>query len=80
MFFRNDWIEVLRLLDGVHGILDDILTHGETEVQHDGRLLTLLETARMNNLSLNPDNDPVQVYRLQVLWTQIDPRGTQTRS
>ena len=31
------------------------LTHRETEVQHDGRLLTLLETARMDNLSLNPD-------------------------
>ena len=39
----------------MHGIADDILTHGETEIQHDGRLLTLLETARMNNLSLNPD-------------------------
>ena len=44
---------MLRLLKRVHGIADDILTHGETEVQHDGRLLTLLETARMNNLSLN---------------------------
>ena len=44
-----------QILDGVHGIADDILTHGETEIQHNGRLLTLLETARMNNLSLNPD-------------------------
>ena len=46
---------MLRLLEGIHGIVDDILTHGETEVQHDGRLLTLLKTARMNNSSLNPD-------------------------
>ena len=46
---------VLRLLEGVHGIPDDIITHGETEIQHDGRLLTLLETERMNNLPLNPD-------------------------
>ena len=46
---------MLRLLKGVYGIADDILTHGETEIQHDGRLLTLLETARMNNLSLKPD-------------------------
>ena len=45
---------MLRLLEGVHGIADDILTHGTTEIEHDGRLLTLLETARMNNLSLNP--------------------------
>ena len=46
---------MLRPLIGVHGIVDDILTHGETEIQHDGRLLTLLEMARMSNLSLNPD-------------------------
>ena len=53
--FRKDWTECSDLHEGVHGIVDDILTHGETQVQHDGRLLTLLETARMNNLSLNPD-------------------------
>ena len=50
MYFREDLARVLRVLKGVHGITDDILTHGETEVQHDGKLLTLLETARMNNL------------------------------
>ena len=53
--FQERLDRLLRLLKGVHGITDDILTHGETEIQHDGRLLTLLETARMNNLSLNPD-------------------------
>ena len=53
--FQERLARVLRLLDGVHGITDNILTHGETEIQHDGQLLTLLETARMNNLSLNPD-------------------------
>ena len=45
----------LRLLKGVHRIADDIFTHGETEIQHNGRLLSLLETARMNNLALNSD-------------------------
>ena len=53
--FQERLDRVLRLLKGVHGIADDILTHRETGIQHDGRLLTLLETARMNNLSLNPD-------------------------
>ena len=43
---------VLRLLKGVYGIADDILTHGNTEIQHNGSLLNLLETARMNNLSI----------------------------
>ena len=53
--FQERLDRVLRLLEEVHGIADDILTHRETEIQHDGRLLTLLETVRMNNLSLNPD-------------------------
>ena len=52
--FQERLDRVLRLLEGVHGITNDILTHGTTEVEHDGRLLTLLKTARMNNLSLNP--------------------------
>ena len=53
--FQERLDRVPRLLEGIHGIADDILTHGETEIQQDGRLLTLLETARMNNFSLNPD-------------------------
>ena len=53
--FQERLDRVLRLLEGVHRIADDILIHGETKIQHDGRLLTQLETARMNNLSLNPD-------------------------
>ena len=53
--FQERLDRVLRLPEGIHGITDDILTHGETEIQHNGRLLTLLETARMNNLSLNLD-------------------------
>ena len=51
--FQERLERVLRPLNGVHGITNDILTHGETEIQHDGQSLTLLETARMNNLSLN---------------------------
>ena len=53
--FQERLDRVLRLLEGVHGIADDILTHRETEIQHYGITLILLETARMNNLSLNLD-------------------------
>ena len=42
--------------------------------------VTLLKTARMNNLSLNPDKIQFQVYRLQILWVQTNPRRPQTRS
>ena len=66
---------MLRLLDGVHGIADDILTHGETEIQHDGRLLTLLETARMNNLSLNPDKIQFKSTDCKFFGHRLTPDG-----
>ena len=66
---------MLRLLEGVHGIVDDILTHGETEVQHDGRLLTLLETARMNNLSLNPDKIQFKSTDCKFFGHRLTPEG-----
>ena len=66
---------VLRLLKGVHGIADDILTHGETEVQHNRRLLTLLETARMNNLSLNPDKFQFKSTDCRFFGHRLTPEG-----
>ena len=67
---------MLRLLEGVHGIADDILTHGETEVQHEGgRLLTLLETARMNNLSLNPDKIQFKSTDCKFFGHRLTPEG-----
>ena len=75
MFFRNELDRVLRLLEGVHGIADDILTHGETEVQHNGRLLTLLETARMNNLSLNPDKIQFKSTDCKFFGHRLTPEG-----
>ena len=44
---------VLRLVPGVLGIADDIVIHDERENTHDGTVLILCETARLNNLSLN---------------------------
>ena len=66
---------MLRLLEGVHGIADDILTHGETEIQHDGRLLTLLETARMNNLSLNPNKIQFKSTDCKFFGHRLTPEG-----
>ena len=66
---------VLRLLEGVHGIADDILTNGETEVQHDGRLLTLLKTARMNNLSPNPNKIQFKSTDCKFFRHRLTPEG-----
>ena len=74
MCFRKD-DRVLRLLEGIHRIADDILTHGKTEIQHDGRLLTLLETARMNNLSLNPDKIQFKFTDCKFFRHRLTPEG-----
>ena len=73
--FQERLDRVLRLLKGVHGIADDILTHGETEIQHDGKLLTLLETARMNNLLLNPDKIQFKSTDYKFFGHRLTPEG-----
>ena len=52
--FQERLDKVTRLVLGVIGIADDIVTPGKlVQHDHDARLLTLLETAHMNNLTLN---------------------------
>ena len=51
--FQERLDRVLRLVPGVLRIADDIVIHGATENTHDGTVLVLCETARLNNLSLN---------------------------
>ena len=78
--FQERLDRVLRLLEGVHRIADDILTHGETEVQHDGRLLTPSETARMKNLSLNPDKMQFKPTDCKFFRHRLTLEGLKTRS
>ena len=73
--FEERLDRVLRLLEGVHGIADDILTHKETKIQHDGRLLTVLETVRMNNLSLNPDKIQFKSTDCKFFGHRLTPEG-----
>ena len=51
--FEERLDRVIRLVPGVLGIADDIVIHGATENTHNGTVLVLCETARLNNLSLN---------------------------
>ena len=51
--FQERLDSVLRLVPGTLGIADDIVIHGNIEYRHDGTVLILCETARMNNLLLN---------------------------
>ena len=51
--FQEKLDRVLRLMPGALGIADDIVIHGNTECRHDGTVLILCETVRMNILLLN---------------------------
>ena len=54
MFFSKE-STVLRSVPNSVGIADDILCHGNEETTHDTALITLLETARANTLTFNPN-------------------------
>ena len=62
-------------MDGVHGIADDIVTHGTTKNKHDGRVLALCETARMNNLSLNPKKMQFKLRHCKFFGHRITTNG-----
>ena len=51
--FQERLDRVIRLLPAVIGIADDILTHGSMIKEHNCRVISLLETARLNSLTLN---------------------------
>ena len=73
--FQGRLNRVVKLLEGIHGIADDILTHGDTKIQHDIRLLTLLETARMDNLSLNPNKIQFKSTDCKFFGHRLTPEG-----
>ena len=51
--FQGRIDRVLKSVPSSVGILDDILCHSNEETTHDVAVITLLETARVNNLTFN---------------------------
>ena len=51
--FQERLDRVLALVPNKIGIADDIVIHGENEIEHDASFITLCETARANGLKLN---------------------------
>ena len=72
--FQDRMDRVLRLVPGVLWITDDIVIHGATENTHDGTVLVLCETARLNNLSLNSKKMQFKSTDCKYFWAQTDPR------
>ena len=80
--FQERLDKITRLVDGVISIADDILIPGKhTNHDHDANLLTLLETACMNNVTLNAKkfkfkstDCPFFGHNLTLAVLKIDPK------
>ena len=73
--FQERLDRVLGLVPGLHGIADDIVIHGATENTHDGTVLVLWETARLNNLSLNSKKMQLKSTDCKFFGHRLTPDG-----
>ena len=73
--FQERLDRVLRLVPGVLGITDDIVIHGATENTHNGTVLILCKTARLNNLSLNYRKMQFKSTDCKFFWHRLTPDG-----
>ena len=73
--FQERLDRVLRLVPGVLGIADDIVIHGGTENTHNGTVLILCETARLNNLSWNSKKMQFKSTDCKFFGHRLTPEG-----
>ena len=84
--FQERLDKITRLVEGVISIADDILIPGKhANHDHDARLLTLLETAHMNSVTLNAKklnfkstDWPFFGHNLTPEGLKIDPKKVET--
>ena len=73
--FQERLDRVFRLVPGVLRIADDIVIHGATENTHDGTVLVLCETARLNNLSLDSKKMQFKSTDCKLFSHRLTPDG-----
>ena len=66
---------MLRLVPGVLKIADDIVIHSATENTHNGTVLVLCKTARLNNLSLNSKKMQLKSTDCKFFGHRLTPDG-----
>ena len=71
--FKERLDRVIRLVPGVLGITDDIVIHDVTENTHNGTVLVLCKTARLNNLSLNSKKMPFKSTDCKFFGHRLTP-------
>ena len=74
--FQERFDRVLRGIPNLHNIADDGLVDGKAEVPHDKSIITLLETARANNIIFNHDKFVFKSKDLKFFGGNLTQRDT----
>ena len=65
--FHRTVVELFGDLEGVEIYIDDLLVHGKNQVEHDARLLAVLERCRKVNLRLNQKKCKISQQEIKYL-------------
>ena len=74
-YFQRQMSEMLKDLDGVLCLMDDVLVYGKTVSEHDERLDTVLQTMQKAGMTLNKEKCQFLQKRIMFLGQLIDESG-----
>jgi hypothetical protein len=73
--FQKRMSEILRGLDGVLCLMDDVLVYGSNETEHDQRLMVALTKIQTAGVTLNPNKCEFRKKQLKFLGHLVDRDG-----
>ena len=65
----------MKHIEGVEGIVDDLLIWAETAEEHDKRLEKVLRRARQRNLKLNKEKSQIRCDQISYVGHVIEKDG-----
>lgn len=73
--FQRSVAQMIEGLDGVVNIIDDLLVWGDSQEQHDQRLVKLLERARQYDLKLNRNKCKIRMTEIKYIGHILSTNG-----
>lgn len=73
--YQKEISKIIRGLQGVASLADDILVHGRTRDEHDQRLAEVFRRLEKANMTLNKDKCQIGVQKIQFLGHTISCKG-----
>ena len=74
-YFQHQMTQILKDLDGVVCLMDDVLIFGKTQEEHDHRLLNVLQTMQSAGMTLNKTKCQFSQKQVLFLGQLIDGTG-----